>query len=319
MAISPQLLEWLLEPEEPALRYRTLRELLDRPSWDAEVDAARRRIANCKAARRIFDQMHPDGYWLQRDRAGVQLGAGVEYGQYRTTHFCLSYLAELGLDRRDERVARAAERYLSLQQPSGDFWRHLSCLNGYNVRTFCMLGYREDARVQRTIALLNDTLRPDGGYLCDVHEGRRRASSPKSCIRGSAKVLLAFAELPDSWASPRCKQLVQYFVERGGVFRSDEPTAPVTKEAAQTLFPFGWGCGLIDVLLALSRMGHGQAPELDRAWSLLESKRLPDGRFVLDATPSQALLSGGKRGAPSKWVTFYALLAHKYRVEQRVR
>lgn len=212
-------------------------------------------------------------------------------------------------------MARAAERYLSLQAPDGDFWRHLSCLNGYNLRTFARLGYGDDRRVQRTLHLLLETGRHDGGYLCDVHEGKRKARPVKSCIRGSAKVLLALAEFPGLWATESCQALVRYFLAREGVFRRDDPSEPVTKEAALTLFPFGWGCGLLDVLLGLSRMGWGRRPELDRAWALLDARRNAEGQYVLDSPLSQALLSGGRRGAPSPWVTFYALLALKQREE----
>ena len=88
---------------------------------------------------------------------------------------------------------------------------------------------------------------------------------------------------------------------------------PVNKDVTWTIFPIHWRAGLLEILLALSRMGYGGHPELDRAWALLEGKRTDQGRYILDWTPAQALLPGGKRGTPSKWVTFYALLALKYR------
>ena len=52
------------------------------------------------------------------------------------------------------------------------------------------LGYRGDPRVQKAIDLMLSTARPDGGYLCDLHEKPNRRP-PKSCVRGSAKALLA--------------------------------------------------------------------------------------------------------------------------------
>jgi hypothetical protein len=92
--------------------------------------------------------MHPDGYWLQRNpRTKEYVGDGVVYGSFATTHFCLAYLAELGMDGSHPQVAKAAERYLNLQKPDGDWWDHFSCLIGYNIRTFILLGYREDERV----------------------------------------------------------------------------------------------------------------------------------------------------------------------------
>lgn len=62
--------------EHPLVRSRAMRELLDRPAADDEVEAARGRIAESKAARRFFERRHPEGYCLQRSSAGVMLERG---------------------------------------------------------------------------------------------------------------------------------------------------------------------------------------------------------------------------------------------------
>jgi len=309
---SEKVLDWLLEEDNPSIRYRVLTELLAVPPDDPRALLTRKKIPDSEAVRHIFSCMHPDGYWLQTNpRTGETLGNGVLYGAFATTHFCLAYLAELGLDRGDPRIARASERYLSLQQPDGDFYRHFSCLYAYNIRTFLMLGYGDDPRVHKTIALMLGTKRRDGGYLCGMHEDRRK--NAKSCIRGSAKALLAFSMLPELWESERCQELVHYFLSREGIFRLSDPAITVNFDVEHTIFPIIWRSGLLEILLALSRMGYGWCRELDRAWALLETKKNGDGEYILDWTPVQSLLKAGKRGQPNKWVTFYALLALKYR------
>lgn len=307
-SVQPAI-DWLLEPEDPSIRYRTLVELLGRTVTDPEVSGALTAIPESADVQRILAAMHPDGYWLQRQHDGRIVGEGVEYGSFASTHFCLAYLAELGLDRGHPLVARAAERYLALQAPDGDFWRHLSCLLGYNIRTFVRLGYRGDPRLERSIDLLERSGRADGGYLCEMHEARRGRRFVHSCARGAAKALVAYAELPDRWSSPTCHSLVDYFLRRDGIFQTRAPQTPVTRESALTVFPFTWGCGLLDVLGALATMGYGTRPEFDRAWAVLEEHRDGDGRYRLDWTPTQATLRAGVRGVASKWVTLYALLA----------
>ena len=314
MVHSDPALAWLLEEDNPSLRYRTLTELFDVDPGDPRARATKDLVPASSQARAVLDRMHPDGYWQQRNpRSGEVLGGGVEYGAFATTHFCLAYLAELGLDRQDPRVAEAADRYLALQQPDGDFWRHFSCLYAYNIRTFLMLGYSGDPRLRKTIDLMLGTERPDGGYLCDMHEGKPGGKKSRSCIRGSVKALLAFSMLPELWGSGRCRDLVGYFLRRDGIFRTDDPTGPVNRDVTWTIFPIHWRAGLPEVLLALSGMGYGRRPELDRAWAILAGKRADQGKYILDWTPTQALLKGGRRGEPSKWITFYALLALKYR------
>ena len=140
--ISEDVARWLLDPEDSSLRYRTLVELLGESMNEPEIMEYRRRVAESFPVRDLLDGMHPDGYWLQKHyRTGKLLGDGVEYGAFGTTHFCLSYLAELGMDKTNTQVARAAERYLGLQEEDGDFLYHFSCLLGLNIRTFIMLGY----------------------------------------------------------------------------------------------------------------------------------------------------------------------------------
>jgi len=270
-------------------------------------------------ATKILSKMHPDGYWLQKKpNTGEFVGDGTKYGAYATTHFCLAYLVELGLDRQNPQVAKAAERYLNLQKPDGDFFRHLSCLYGYNIRTYIMLGYRQDSRVQKSIDLMLTTERPDGGYLCDLLEGKYKTKIVKSCIRGSAKALLAFAELQEYWDHPRCQSLVEYFLKRDVLFCTSDPEKAINHDVTRTHFPITWRAGLLEMLYALSNMGLGANKELNRAWEILESKRDACGKYQLDWSPTQALIKPGKRGEVNKWVTFYALLAKKYKSENAI-
>ena len=308
------VIDWLLEENDPSVRYRTLRELLDVPANDPQVKAARALIADSADAQRIFKKMHPDGYWQQKSSTSRELlGDGVEYGSFATTHFVLSYLAELGFMVDDPRVAKAAGRYLDLQKADGDFWLHISCLYAYNIRTFVLLGLRDDARVQRTIELMLAAERTDGGYLCDMHEGKYKTRAVKSCIRGSVKALLAFAELPEYWAHPRCLTLVDYFLERGGVFKRSNPQEAVSDDAVRTSYPIIWRASISEILYALAKMGYGNDKRLARAWDVLESKRDAKGRYIMDWTTTSALLKAGARGEANKWITLYALLAQKQR------
>lgn len=312
--ISEDVIAWLVEPENPSVRYRTMVELLDKSPNDIEVRGCKNQITESTPVKILLDRMHPDGYWLQKNpRTGEIFGDGVEYGAFGTTHYCLSYLAELGLDRSHPQVAKAAERYLNLQKTDGDFYRHFSCLLGYNIRTFTMLGYRDDARVKRSIDLMLSTERPDGGYLCDMHEGKYKTKPVKSCIRGSAKALLAFSYLPEYWKHNRIKKLVDYFLSRDAIFKKTNLNEFVNKDMERNSFPITWRANVFEILLALSKMGYGKVSRLERAWNVLDAKRDSKGRYLLDWTPRQCPWKVGGRNEPNKWITFYAYLAHKFK------
>jgi hypothetical protein len=320
--MGKELLDWLIEQNDPSLRYRTPRELLNRDNRDPEVQACMSEIPGSPAVRNLLDSMHPAGYWLQKHPGtGRMVGAGVEYGSFATTHFCLSYLSELGLDRSNPEIERAAERYLNLQSRDGGWseqgwYDHLSCLLGYNIRTFVRLGYGDDHRVKRAIDLLLDTVREDGGYLCGIHDRKYRTKQAKSCIRGSVKALLGFAELPELHEHPRVKRLVRYFLQRGGVYKSLDPRAFVNKDMQRPSFPITWRANTWEVLYALSLMGYGNDPRLDSAWQHLKSLTDEKGASILIWTPAQCPWKVGKRGMANKWLTFYALAADSYRAEK---
>jgi len=309
-----ELIDWLLTSGQPALRYRTLHELLGYAAHHPAVEAAQSELVDSPDVQKMLSIMHPDGYWLQlRGDKSAYIGDDVEYGSYATTHFVLSFLSELGLTREVPQVVLAADRYLSLQKEDGDFWNHYSCLFTFNIRTFIRLGYRQDERLERTIQLMLNTERHDNGYLCETHEGKRKKRPVKSCIRGSLKALRAFGELPEYWQHSRCLGLVDYFLERDGIFRRSDMHTLAQSELAMTLFPFTWRSSLLEVLLGLSKMGYGKDARLSRAWDLLEEKRDDEGRYILDWTPGQCPWKVGKRGEANEWVTFYALLAKKWR------
>jgi hypothetical protein len=310
MSIPGAVLDWLLELENPSVRYRTLTELLAAPQADPEVQQARAAILTSKVVQKIFAKMHPDGYWLHHGD-----GAGVSYAMSSSTHFVLSYLAELGLDRTEERVARAVERYLSLAEPDRpnprsweippEYRNHQSCLYAFNIRTFIKLGYRNDPRIQERVDVLLNDWRADGGYLCDRPTFH---STTKSCIRGTVKALMAFAELPEYWQSERCLALVDYFLCREVIYKSTQPGELIRGEVVSTRYPFVISVSLLEPLYALSRMGYGDHPALIPAWQYLEARRDEQGRYLLDRSPL-SIFQVGPYGQPNKWVTLYAYLA----------
>ena len=56
-------LPWLLDPENPSIRYWTLVDILDRPTNNPEVQEVRAAIARQPLAEELFALQHPEGYW----------------------------------------------------------------------------------------------------------------------------------------------------------------------------------------------------------------------------------------------------------------
>ncbi|MCK5617269.1 hypothetical protein KAR91_86190, partial [Candidatus Pacearchaeota archaeon] len=120
--IPGDVINWLLEEKNPSIRYRTMLELQDLPNTRNQVKKAKEAVIENPIVQNILKKMQPEGYWEVKKRDGRIIGARVEYADWSTTHFVLSYLVELGLTKDNPLVNKAANRYLSLQQPDGDFW-----------------------------------------------------------------------------------------------------------------------------------------------------------------------------------------------------
>jgi hypothetical protein len=89
---------WLLEPDNPSVRYFTLTDILDRAATDAEVQETKAAIMDSAIVQEIFATQHSDGYWKKK-------GTGY-FPQYKGTVWQLILLADLGVDGEDERVQR---------------------------------------------------------------------------------------------------------------------------------------------------------------------------------------------------------------------
>jgi hypothetical protein len=122
---------------------------------------------------------------------------------------------------------------------------------------------------------------------------------------------MAYTELPELWGLESCQRTVHYFLSRNIYFKHPDLTEKI-RGGMGTIFPFAINSSLLEPLYALSKMGYGKHPALNDAWEQLEKRKSSDGKFILDWHPP-AMFTPGKKKEPNEWVTFYALLAKKFR------
>lgn len=311
MNIPANVVEWLLEPSNPSIRYRTMTELLGRTTDDPEVIETRNQIADWKVVKAILDLIHEDGHWLWT-------------ASYDSPELGFNYLGEVGIDKTNETVAKAADVFLSRQNENGQFpnlyfmtktgkiqYDDQSCYIAMMMRGFIRMGFGDDPRVKKSIEFLLTQNRWDGGYLC-TKSYVKPGTKTKSCIRGSKSVLMLFSEMPQLWNTPQCQELLKYFFERKVFYKRSDHTEFVKGEP-RLIYPFYWEFDLLGILLALSKMGYGNHPDVIATWKLLDDKMNEDSTFNLDWSMPKCIYKVGKRGAPNKWVTFNAYLAYKQR------
>jgi hypothetical protein len=136
-------LPWLLESENPGVRYLALRDLLDLPSDGAELKSARKSAHKEGPIAEILSKMERTGYW-------VKSGPGYN-PKYKSTVWSIILLAQLGaLASEDKRIEQACKYLLDHALAEGGQLTMISsgapsgtadCIQGNLLWSLMELGY----------------------------------------------------------------------------------------------------------------------------------------------------------------------------------
>jgi hypothetical protein len=306
-ALKADPTSWLLEPDNPSVRYWALVDILDQPADDLDVFRAQAAIPAWPPVAELLAAQKPDGYWAKPDYYLPRTGRG--------TFWVLTVLADLGLTTGNEYIRRACEFMFAHQRESGEFCRRRRvrgqgvvwqeqgepCTHARIVRFLIQFGYGDDPRVRRAIDWLLPLQRDDGMWLCR-DEGRR------GCLRATIDVLRVAALDPGIAAHP-------------GITRAATSVCDLLMEPRMSRYHVGDGWGtwealkypyfgfsVISALDALSRLGFGmEIPRVAAAVEYLLSRQLSDGAWPMDQSWPNPPLDFGRVGEPNKWLTLDAL------------
>lgn len=275
MAPDP-VVDWLLEPEQPSIRYLTLTGLLGRREGDREVRTARAAIPRRGWVAEILARRDPAGWWVREK--------SLYHPKYISTNWNLLALSDLGATRAIPAVRASCELWMARSPLEGGGVGGFStgaghlCYTGNMARALLRMGYRDDPRVRKALDWLVRTAHPKGGWTCWTFGDGPAPGRNLDSWEG----LSAFAEYPRSRWSPTMVGCV----ERGAEFflgrelhRQGARYPPWSRFHWPTHYYYDALVGL-DVL---TRLGYGADPRLDWALDLLRKKRRRDGRWNLDA------------------------------------
>jgi hypothetical protein len=309
-------LPWLLEPDNPSVRYFALRDLLDRPETDPDLRAARAAIMASEPVRAILAARHADGYW-------VKPGPGYS-PSYRSSVWQVIFLADLGADGADERIRQSCHYVLTHAQarngglsmtsiPS----KAIHCLNGGLAYAFLALGLPwQDERVQQALDWQTRAILDDGAtYYASGTTGpgfECVANWKLPCAWGAIKALKAFALLPPEARSPRIQRALDAGVEfmfSRDLARADYPYQErISSNWYKFGYPLSYTSDILEALEVLAALGHARDPRLANTIEFMLSKQDGQGRWKLEHTLNGKMwVDIEQRGKPSKWVTLRAL------------
>jgi len=311
---TKKAVDWLLEPEQPAVRYRTLTELLGRPESDPDVREARARIPEVGWAAEILARGDPGGWWVNSQN--------YYQPKYECTNWQVLMLSDLGLTREVPRVRTSVEwwRVWAKERFGGrGTGQPHHCVVGNMARGLIRFGYVNDPGVRSMLEWLVETAAPKGGWSC-WGSGRNL---------DSWEGLSAFAAYPRAKWTAGMQRVVEagaeFFLERE-LYRQGDRYRPWYRFH----YPIHYYYDLLVGLDLLTSLGYGSDRRLRYALRHLAKRRRPDGRWNLDAVHPD--VEGGMLrwmqahpkdrptptalevvGKPSKMVTLTAL-----KVEARV-
>jgi len=125
--MKDSIINWLLEEDNPSVRFFTLTSLMGKSSEDQEIKRARKNIMEHGVAPKILEKQNDDGSWGDPDR--------FYRDKYRGSAWTLLLLAEMAAAPEDKRVKKACEFMLrSSQDPdSGGFSFDRSAKTGTGI------------------------------------------------------------------------------------------------------------------------------------------------------------------------------------------
>jgi hypothetical protein len=317
-------LDWLLESENPGVRYLALRDLVKASA--VELLPVKKAAHKEGPIAEVMAKMQPEGYW-------VQPGAGY-YPKYTGTVWSVTLLAQLGASSEiDPPIATTCSYILDNNLtrnghftvnglPSGT----ADCLQGNLCRSLLDLGC-EDPRLDRAFEWMARSVTGEGvAPLGDKKAPLRYyagkcgplfacgANNKLSCAWGGVKVMMAFSKLPRDKRTP----LIESAIKAGVDFFLGIDPATAGYPCGYAPRPSGnwWKFGfpvfyvtdILQIVEALVGLGYGKDPRLANAIQLIKDKQDDQGRWPLEYDyKGKTWIDFGPGKQPSKWVTLRAL------------
>ncbi|PKL41140.1 MAG: hypothetical protein CVV44_00445 [Spirochaetae bacterium HGW-Spirochaetae-1] len=313
---------WLLEKNDPVVRYLTLRDILQDGSHEKEFSS----LEGADGIKKI----------LAREKNGV-LGDRKRYDLYHSgMMWYFAEAVERGLDGRHAVVRETASAIVERSQmPSGGFtlnWKPMvetACRTGDMVR-FLIASRVEDEAVRKGIAWIESHQRHDGGWLhcplagfCDAMKlalfkrsgsGLKREgnSDVTSCIYATIACSMALAMYPRS-NREITGGAAEYFLKRK--MYQDRSGKPIKPKASWNPdfrllgYPLLSQYDVLHGLLFIARAGYFHDPRTGEAFNMIMTRQNSDGTWNCENDRTGMLVSGRTKecGSRNKWVTLNVL------------
>ena len=318
--------DWLLQENDPSVRYFTLKNILDKPEADCEMESAKRSI--------MATGMVPAILALQQEADYLRTYPGFYTRKYNGLVWTLIVLAELGAEPTPQIREQCAYLLSNSQElKEGGFSQHaaiktgggrpsevIPCLTGNMVWALIRLGLLSDPGVQKGIGWITRFMRFDDG-IEDPPQGPpydhyEACWGRHTCHMGVVKALKALSAIPRELRNAEVIGTIEKaseFMLIHHIYKRSHNLNRVSKPGWLKFgFPLMYQTDALEILDILTGLSIKDSRMDDTVGIVLE-KQDDMGRWSLENTynSDRLIIPIGKQNEQSKWVTLRAMRALK--------
>lgn len=314
--------QWLLEENNPSVRYFTLRDICGLHETDVQVQYARQEIMKSGLVPQILQ--------LQTDAAYLQKYPAFYTNKYKGLVWSLIALAEMGatvnqqireqceylLDHAQERQEGGFSQHEAQKTGGGRINEVIPCLSGNMVWSLIRFGYLEDERLVKGIEWLIQFMRlNDGVYVnpqAAPYDKWEACWGKHTCHMGVVKAMKALGEIPKEKRSAQMEATLiscaEYMLNHHIYKRSHDLKRTSKPGWLKFGFPMMYQTDVLEVLDILTTIGIKDS-RMQEAMDLVLAKQDAMGRWPMENTyaSDRMIVSFGKQGEQNKWITLRAL------------
>ena len=313
---------WLLEENNPSARYFTLKNILDRPDDDKEVQAAKRELMQTGIV--------PDMLQRQRETEYLQAYPRFYTYKYKGLVWSLITLAELGaettpqikeqceylFENSQERQDGGFSQNTAAKTGGGRITEVIPCLTGNMVWSLIHFGYLDDPRLQKGIEWITRFMRFNDGVADDPqvppYDHYEMCWGAHTCHMGVVKALKGLSAVPIERRTKEINDTIQKATEFILIHHIYKRSHNLNRKSKPGWIKFGfplmYQTDVLEILDILTGLGIKDS-RMDDAVNIVIAKQDDMGRWKAENTynSDRLLIPIGHINEQSKWITLRAM------------
>ncbi|RJE48899.1 MULTISPECIES: nitrogen fixation protein NifH [unclassified Dehalobacter] len=315
-------INWLLEDENPSVRYFTLKDILDKPEHDPEVQQVKHNIMQSSIVPYILGK--------QQEAEYLKTYSKFYLDKYKGLAWQLIVLAEMGAEANSQ-IIEQCEYILNNSQEAEDggfamnmaakkgggrISEVLPCLTGNMVWSLIHFGYLDDPRLQKAIYWITRFMRFNDGVednpQSPPYDRLEICWGKHTCFMGIVKALRGLSAIPQEKRTSKINDTINKSVEFlliHHIYKRSHNLSKTSKPGwLKFSFPLMYQTDVLEILDILTELGIAD-DRMNDALNIILTRQDDMGRWRIENTSNtdRLLIPLEQKGEQSKWITLRAI------------